>query len=348
PVDEPDDHVAAGGRLLREALEGGKVVLDELGTEDQVLGRIAGDRELREEHDIGAFVRGARRPVGHPRHVPVEVADSGVQLAERDPDHVRKRTGTASLPGWAYSTPPISTLYASQTRSAPRWRWRITEPMNRWRSSRASSRGHASSPISTCSRRAIILSIRWTISGCSSRSRRTLVSSLGARSRISSYRPSGFSVTITCWPNASRTSVISLSTVAVQSGILPAAGEEMDFSRRTMASCSVLRCWRASLSAWLSSSLGSIPGTLAGRVFRKQTGVGAAARSAAAPTNRLGRPFLGTMTDGGRLRRDVADGTGRVSPEDAGAPLRRNGRLGILGSIERHERRPRALGRDDV
>ena len=45
----------------------------------------------------------------------------------------------------------------------------------------------------------------------------------------------------------------------------------MDFSRCTIASWSVFRRWRASLSAWLISSLGSISGTLAGRVFRKQT-----------------------------------------------------------------------------
>ena len=110
PVDEPDDHVASRGRLLRQASEGRQVVLDELGTQDEVLGRIASDRELREEHDIGTLVRGSRRPVRHARHVPVEVTDGGVQLAERDPNHVGKRTGTARLGSRAYSMPPMSTL----------------------------------------------------------------------------------------------------------------------------------------------------------------------------------------------------------------------------------------------
>ena len=120
PVDEPDDHIAPGGGLLREPLQGRQVVLDEFGTQDQILGRIPGDRELREEHDVGTPVRGARRPVGHARHVPVEVTDGGVQLAECDPNHVRKRTGTAGPGSRRYSMPPMSTLYASHTRSAPR------------------------------------------------------------------------------------------------------------------------------------------------------------------------------------------------------------------------------------
>ena len=44
-----------------------------------------------------------------------------------------------------------------------------------------------------------------SIAGCSSWSRFTVPARRGARSMISSYRPPGFSVTIMCWSNASRT-----------------------------------------------------------------------------------------------------------------------------------------------
>ncbi len=57
---------------------------DERGAEQEVLGRIAGDRELREDDEVGA--RGAR--LGDPRDdavtVAVEVADGRVDLGQRD------------------------------------------------------------------------------------------------------------------------------------------------------------------------------------------------------------------------------------------------------------------------
>ena len=67
------------------------------------------------------------------------------------PSAMRGMTGSLREPGSEhgfgelarYSVPPMSTLYASQTRSAPFCRWRMTVPMSRCRSSRARSSGHS-------------------------------------------------------------------------------------------------------------------------------------------------------------------------------------------------------------
>ena len=100
PVHEPHQHGARGsGGRPRQRVERGQVVVDEPRAEDQVLGRIAGDRELREADEISAFTGRASRPVDHARHVAVEIADGRVQLAERDADHDRKPTRPDDLLG---------------------------------------------------------------------------------------------------------------------------------------------------------------------------------------------------------------------------------------------------------
>ena len=50
------------------------------GREEQVLGRVAGDRELGEEDEVGAGLLRLAEPAEDPLAVPVEVADGGVDL----------------------------------------------------------------------------------------------------------------------------------------------------------------------------------------------------------------------------------------------------------------------------
>ena len=55
---------------------------DEPGAEQQVFRRVAGDRELGEEHDVGVLVAGALQPVDDPGGVAVDVADDAIDLSE--------------------------------------------------------------------------------------------------------------------------------------------------------------------------------------------------------------------------------------------------------------------------
>ena len=103
-VDEPDDHVAAAGRRSGERIDRRERVVDERMPQDEVLRRVAGDGQFGEDDRVGALGRRARRRIGDALGVAVEVADGGVQLAERDPNH------TESLAGVRYSSPPMSTL----------------------------------------------------------------------------------------------------------------------------------------------------------------------------------------------------------------------------------------------
>ena len=79
--DEGDASVRGAGDLLERVARGPH----EPGPEKEVLGRVAGDRELREDDEIGAFAP----CVGEEREdllaVAGEVADDRVQLRERDP-----------------------------------------------------------------------------------------------------------------------------------------------------------------------------------------------------------------------------------------------------------------------
>ena len=67
-----------------ERLDGAPRRADEAGPEQQVLGRVAGDDELREEHEVGAGGARLVEPAGDPVRVAVEVADDGVHLCERE------------------------------------------------------------------------------------------------------------------------------------------------------------------------------------------------------------------------------------------------------------------------
>ncbi len=69
--------------------------LEEVLLEQQVLRRVAGDRELGEEHELGALVAGARDPLADLARVALEVADAGVDLGERDAQRF-ERSGHAS------------------------------------------------------------------------------------------------------------------------------------------------------------------------------------------------------------------------------------------------------------
>ena len=83
--DERDDPVRGTGDLLEPVARGPH----EPGPEEEVLGRITGDRELREDDEIGAFAP----CVGEEREdllaVAGEVADDCIQLRERDPQGFR-------------------------------------------------------------------------------------------------------------------------------------------------------------------------------------------------------------------------------------------------------------------
>ena len=82
-VDEADD----GGAVARaggELGEGGLVVGDEAGLEHQVLGRVAGDRQLGEGDDVAAGGVGPVVGVDEQGEVAVEVADGWVELGQGD------------------------------------------------------------------------------------------------------------------------------------------------------------------------------------------------------------------------------------------------------------------------
>ena len=73
-----------------ERLGGRAAVGEEAAAEEQILGRIARDRELGREDEIGSLVAGARRGVDEPRAIGVERADCEVELGECDPGHGRR------------------------------------------------------------------------------------------------------------------------------------------------------------------------------------------------------------------------------------------------------------------
>ena len=74
------DHLAdAAGQVL----DRGPIGFDEMALQVEVLGRIAGHAELREDRQIGALGGGAADPIGDLGGVAVDVADRGVDLGER-------------------------------------------------------------------------------------------------------------------------------------------------------------------------------------------------------------------------------------------------------------------------
>ncbi|MDX6410806.1 MAG: hypothetical protein QOE91_322 [Gaiellaceae bacterium] len=80
-ADERDDVVRLRGDLLERAGGGA----DEAGPQQQVLGRIAGHRELGEDREVGALVAGLLEARQDQVAVAVEVAHDGIDLCERQP-----------------------------------------------------------------------------------------------------------------------------------------------------------------------------------------------------------------------------------------------------------------------
>ena len=80
-ADERDDVAALDGDPLHGLL--GRA--HEPGPQEQVLRRVAGDGELGEEDEVGALVACLGEAPDDPVAVPVEVADDGVDLGEREP-----------------------------------------------------------------------------------------------------------------------------------------------------------------------------------------------------------------------------------------------------------------------
>ena len=103
PVDEPREHRTSGRRAAGELVEGIEVRLDEVRVKDEVLRGIAGDRELGEADDVRPSRGRADRPLLEALQVALQVTDGGVQLAERDPDHV---DSLAARAGGVATRPP--------------------------------------------------------------------------------------------------------------------------------------------------------------------------------------------------------------------------------------------------
>ena len=76
---DQDDHLAdRAGQLHDRRPVGG----DEVSLQVEVLGRVAGQAELREDGQLGALGRGAVDPLGDLPRVAVDVADRRVDLGE--------------------------------------------------------------------------------------------------------------------------------------------------------------------------------------------------------------------------------------------------------------------------
>ena len=85
PLGEP--HQRRGrpaGARRRQRVERGTRRLDEGGTLEQILGRISAERQLGEDGQRGAPRLGRGQGLQHQTSVPVEVADGGIDLSERD------------------------------------------------------------------------------------------------------------------------------------------------------------------------------------------------------------------------------------------------------------------------
>ncbi len=153
--------------------------------EHQVLRRVAGDGKLREDDHVGTGGRGVggggRRGARRCRRGRRRWCSAG--RARCGP----RGQGRAAAAGLGYSRPADVDVVRPPTRGRRRfWRWRMTVPMNRWRSSRARVERPvvAADPLVLESVQGSRMPSR--ISGCSSRRRRTLPARRGARSRISS------------------------------------------------------------------------------------------------------------------------------------------------------------------
>ena len=71
-------------RLGRDAVERGTRRANEARPQEQILGGITGDRELGEDHEIGAGRPGLLDALEDQFAVPVEVSDRRIDLRERE------------------------------------------------------------------------------------------------------------------------------------------------------------------------------------------------------------------------------------------------------------------------
>ena len=78
--DNGDDPVDLGCQLVENAC----VRRDEVRSQVQVFGRVAGQREFGEDHELGPRLSRLCDPVGDQRRVAVEVSDRRVDLGQRD------------------------------------------------------------------------------------------------------------------------------------------------------------------------------------------------------------------------------------------------------------------------
>ena len=89
PPGQPDEHAGpAIGRLAGEALERGAAGILEGRLQHEVLGRIAGEEQLGEHHDVGAEPGRLRAGLASLLLVAGHVADDGVELSESDLENV--------------------------------------------------------------------------------------------------------------------------------------------------------------------------------------------------------------------------------------------------------------------
>ena len=85
-ADRASDHRDDALDLRRERLEGLLAGIEEMPLEQQVLGGIAADHQLREDDEIGPGRARPADPLGRERGVGVDVADGRVELRQRQPD----------------------------------------------------------------------------------------------------------------------------------------------------------------------------------------------------------------------------------------------------------------------
>ena len=98
PLDPGGDRVERLARAAQEVL-----------LEQQVLGRVAGDRQLGQQHQLGAAVARRLDVARDPRRVALEVADVAVDLGEREPQGMQWTGHRAGNP-----------IHARRGRSTPR------------------------------------------------------------------------------------------------------------------------------------------------------------------------------------------------------------------------------------
>ena len=99
----PDHHMQAGERpqLGDERIERTRAGIDERGAQQQVFGRIAGERQLRREENARTSLVRLTRSGDDAGSIAGEIADGAVDLSESDSDgHGGNMGCKRSTPGW--------------------------------------------------------------------------------------------------------------------------------------------------------------------------------------------------------------------------------------------------------